>query len=74
MSGTGTNSPRPTNDDELSTGNEESTRQVVVAFRSRISNNGIGDALRESADLVGEGEESTTINRPGPAGGEVLLW
>jgi len=74
MSGTGTNSPRPTDDEELSTGNEESTRQVVVAFRSRISNNGIGDVLRESTDLVGEGEESTTINRPGPAGGEVLLW
>ena len=74
MSGTGTNSPRPTDDEELSTGNEESTRQVVVAFRSRISNNGIGDVLRESTDLVGEGEESTIINRPGPTGGEVLLW
>jgi hypothetical protein len=74
MSGTGTNSPRPTNDEELSAGNEESTRQVVVAFRSRFSNNGIGEVLRESTDLVGEGEEPTTSNRPGPAGGEVLLW
>ena len=50
------------------------TRPVVVAFRKRVSDKGVGDRLPESADHIGEVEEPATVERPNPAGGGVLLW
>jgi hypothetical protein len=52
----------------------ELTRPVVVAFRNRFSDKGVGDRLSESADLIGEVEEPAIVERLNPAGGGVLLW
>lgn len=53
---------------------EDPSATSVVAFRSRVSDKGISDVSRESADVVGEVEEPATIHPPDPEGGEVLLW
>jgi hypothetical protein len=58
----------------FSVGEQESARSVVVAFRNRVSDKGVGDGLAEAADATGEAEEVTTVHRPDLAGGEVLLW
>lgn len=50
------------------------TRLVVVGFRNRVSDKGVGDRLPESAKGVGEVEEPATVHPPDTAGGEVLLW
>jgi hypothetical protein len=55
-------------------GAQEAARHVVVAFRNRISDKGVGDGLPQAADAVGEAKEVTTVQGPDLAGGEVLLW
>jgi hypothetical protein len=74
MSSTSKNSPRRGHDGGLRTENQESTSRVVVPFRKRLSDKGVGDELGEAADGVGEADEFTAVHRPDPAGGEVLLW
>ena len=74
MSTTGKNSFRRTQNEELSRGNLESTRHVVVELRSRVSNKAVGDMLRESSDFVDEVEQPAPVHLRDSAGGEVLLW
>jgi len=74
MSTTGKNSFRRAHDEELSRGNQESTRPVVVAFPNRVSDKAVGDTLRESVDFVDEVEQPAAVHPRDSAGGEVLLW
>ena len=74
MSTTGNNCDRGLHDREPSMGDNELTRQVVVAFRNRVSGKGVGDRLSESAYRVGEFEGPATVHPPAPAGGSILLW
>jgi len=74
MSSTRENSFRRARRGGSSVGEQESASHVVVAFRKRLSDKGVGDRLPEAADATGEAEEVTTSRPPDPAGGEVLLW
>jgi hypothetical protein len=72
VSSTGTNGSQCAHDEE--SGDVESTGHTVAALRSGSRDKRIGDARRESADLIGEVETPPTLHPGDSGGGEVLLW